>query len=54
MSDMPIMPIVFNKSVTLKSKELSKVDFSYYQTPILEDAKLRKYKDHIPEDEKNR
>lgn len=54
MADMPIIPIVFNKSVTVKSKELSKVDFSYYQTPILEDAKLRKYKDHIPEEEKNK
>ncbi len=52
MSDMPIMPIVFNKSVTLKSKELSKVDFSYYQTPIFENAKLKNYEDHIPEDEK--
>ncbi len=54
MADMPIIPIVFNKSVTLKSKDLSKVDFSYYQTPILKDAKLRKYKDHIPEEENNK
>ena len=52
MSDMPIMPIVFNKSVTLKSKELSKVDFSYYQTPIFKNAKLKNYDEHIPEDAK--
>ena len=48
MEDMPIVPIVFNKTVILKSKELSKVKYTYYQTPIFTSAKLKNYEDYIP------
>lgn len=51
MADMPIVPIVFNKSVVLKSKELSKIEYSYYQTPIFTKMKLKNYEDYIPEEE---
>lgn len=51
MSEMPIMPIVFNKNAVLKSKELSKIEYSYYQTPIFTKMKLKNYEDYIPAEE---
>lgn len=52
LEDMPIIPIVFNKSVTLTSKELSNVDFDYYHCPIFTKTKLKNYEDYIPAEEK--
>ena len=36
MADLPIVPIIYNKNVVLQSKELSKIEYSYYQVPIHE------------------
>jgi oligopeptide transport system substrate-binding protein len=48
LKDLPIIPIVFNKSITMESKELSKVDYSYYHCPIFTKTKLKNYEDYIP------
>ena len=48
MTDMPIMPVIFNKTATMQSKDLSKVKYSYYQYPIFTVAKLKNYQDYIP------
>lgn len=52
LEDMPIIPIVFNKSITLVSKELSKVEQDYYNCPIFTKTKLKNYEDYIPAEEK--
>ena len=51
MNDMPIIPIIFNQNATLTSKELSKVKFTYYGTPIFTKTKLKDYQLYIPETE---
>ena len=51
LDDMPIIPIVFNKSITMKSKELSKVEYSYYGCAVFTKAKLKNYEDYLPEEE---
>ena len=51
MAEMPIMPIVFNKTVAMKSKELSGIDYDYYGLPKFADTKLKNYEDYIPEEE---
>ena len=38
MEDLPIIPIVFNKSVTMISDKLENVTFTYYNTPIFDKA----------------
>ena len=48
LKDLPIIPIVFNKSITMESKELSNVDYSYYHCPIFTKTKLKNYEDYIP------
>jgi ABC-type transport system substrate-binding protein len=53
MKEMPIMPIVFNKSVILVSDKLDDVEFSYYSTPIFTKAELADYKQYIPTEETN-
>ena len=52
MAEMPIMPIVYNKSVMLISDELDDVEYSYYSTPIFTKAELNDYKKYIPAEEK--
>ncbi|MBE6533972.1 MAG: peptide ABC transporter substrate-binding protein [Ruminococcaceae bacterium] len=49
MTDMPIIPIVFNKNVTVKSKELSKVEFTYGLTTVFTKAKLKDYEKYLSE-----
>ncbi|MBP3369981.1 MAG: hypothetical protein J6L85_04435, partial [Clostridia bacterium] len=51
LNDMPVIPIVFNKSITMKSKDLSKVKYSYYGCPIFTKSKLKNYEDYIPEED---
>ncbi len=51
MSEMPIMPIIFNKTAVLKSKDLSKVTYSGYNFPIFSKAKLKNYEAYIPAEE---
>ena len=48
LNDLPIIPIVFNKSFTMESKELSNVDYNYYHAPIFTKTKLKNYEDYIP------
>lgn len=51
MSEMPIMPIVFNKNATLQSKDLSKVVYNGYNLPVFTKTKLKNYEDYIPAEE---
>ena len=51
MDDMPVMPIIFNKSVEMTSKTLSKIGHSYYNCPIFTKTKLKNYEKYIPSDE---
>ena len=48
MTDLPIIPIVFNQNATLTSKELTGEKFSYYGTPIFTKLKLKNYEAYIP------
>ena len=47
----PVIPIVFNKSITMQSKELSKVKYSYYGCAIFTKTKLKNYEDYLPEED---
>lgn len=47
-ADMPIIPIVFNKTVTMQSKDLSSVSSTYYGTSIFTKAKLKDFEKYIP------
>ena len=51
MRDLPIVPIVYNKSVSLESKSLSKTEYNYYGTAIFTKTKLKNYEDYIPVEE---
>lgn len=51
MNDLPIIPIIFNQNATLTSKELSKIKFTYYGTPIFTKTKLKDYIKYIPVEE---
>lgn len=50
MEDMPIIPIIFNQDAYLISKELSKVDSTYFGTRIFTDAKLKDYQKYLPQE----
>ena len=50
-NDMPVIPIIFNQNASLTSKELSKVEFTYYGTPVFTKTKLKDYQQYIPETE---
>ena len=50
MADLPIIPIVYNEDATLAHKDISKYEFTYYNTPIFTKMKLKNYTDHIPAD----
>lgn len=47
-ADMPIIPIVFNKTVTMQSKDLSSVSSTYYGTSIFTKAKLKNFEKYLP------
>lgn len=51
MKELPIVPIIFNKNIVMKSKDLKKVEFDFYTSPIFTEAKLKNYKDYIPAEE---
>ena len=51
MEDLPIIPIIFNKSITMQSKDLSRVEYSYYGNAIFTKTKLKNYEDYIPEED---
>ena len=51
LDDMPIIPVVFNKTISLQSKDLKKVEFSYYGYAIFTKTKLKNYEDYIPAEE---
>ena len=51
MEDMPIVPVVFNKTFHKESKELSKIDYSYYGCAVFTKTKLKNYEDYAPKDE---
>ena len=48
MDDMPVIPVIFNKTATMTSKELSKVKYTYYGTPVFTKTKLKDYQDYVP------
>lgn len=49
MAAMPVIPIVFNQTATLTSKDLSGVKTTYYNTSAFSGAKLKDYEKYIPE-----
>ena len=51
MEDMPVIPIVFNQTKTLISKDLSKVVTTYYGTFNFNKAKLKDYQQYVPTEE---
>lgn len=54
MTEMPIMPVIFNKTIALESSELSGIKYDYYSLPIFNDTKLKNYEEYIPEDAKKK
>lgn len=50
MEELPIIPIIYNQNATLQSKDLSKVKYSYYGTPIFTKTKLKDYELYVPEE----
>ncbi len=48
LKDMPVIPIIYNKNASLTSKDLSKIQTTYYGTYIFTEAKLKNYEDYIP------
>ena len=51
LDDLPVIPIVFNKTATLQHKSLSKVKYTYYGTFIFTKTKLKDYQLYIPKEE---
>ena len=47
MSDLPIIPIVFNMNVTMQNKEISNVGLTYYQTNIFTKTSQKNYEEYI-------
>ena len=43
MNEMPVIPVVYNKNVSLSGKKLSKVSTSFYTTGVMTKAKLSGY-----------
>lgn len=50
-ASMPVVPLIFNETVTFTSSELKKVEFSYLGNAVLTDAKLKNYKDYLPKED---
>ena len=47
MAEMPIIPVVFNMSATMQSKELSNIDFTYYQTAVFTKTSQKDYEKYL-------
>lgn len=47
-ADMPIIPIVFNKSVSMQSKDLSNISTTYYQTYNFTKTNQKNYEQYLP------
>ncbi len=47
LDDMPIIPLVFNQEAYVVSKDLKKVDSSYFGTRIFTEAKLKDYEKYL-------
>lgn len=50
LEDMPVIPLLFNQTATLKSRSLSKVELSYYGTGIFNRTNLKNWEDYLPEE----
>ncbi len=48
MKDLPVIPIVYNLDVNLVSDELSKLEFTYYGTPVFTKTQLKDYQQYFP------
>ena len=48
MEDMPVIPIIFNQNATLTSDKLSKLEYTYYGSPIFTKMKLKDYLQYVP------
>ena len=46
MKDMPVIPVLFTKNATIASKDLSKVDATYYIPAYFRKTKLKNYRDY--------
>ena len=51
MNDLPVIPIIFNQNAHVTSKELSKIKYTYYGTPIFTKTKLKDYIKYVPVEE---
>ena len=51
MQNVPVIPIIFNQSATLTSKELSSVKTTYYGTASFAETSLRNYENYLPTEE---
>jgi ABC-type transport system substrate-binding protein len=51
LDDMPVIPVVFNQDGYVISKELSKVDNSYFGSRIFTKTKLKDYEKYLPKTE---
>lgn len=51
LEDMVVIPVVFNENAVLVSKELSKVEFTYFGTPRFKKTKLKNYEKYLPVEE---
>lgn len=51
LEDLPVIPIVFNKTAMLEHKNLSRVKYTYYGTVIFTKTKLKDYQLYIPKEE---
>ena len=49
LKDAGVIPVIFNKSVSMQSKELSKVEFNYYHNGLFTKANLKNYQEHLPQ-----
>lgn len=51
LDEMAVIPIIFNQTATLASKDLSKIKFTYYGTMIFTKTKLKDYELYVPVEE---
>ncbi len=51
LEELPVIPIIFNKTATLTHDDLSKIKYSYYGTPIFTKTKLKDYEKYVPVEE---
>ncbi len=51
MTDLPVIPIVYNQNVTLANDNISKYEITYYGTPIFTKLVLKNYLLYVPSEE---